>query len=257
MKFPRNFVFKPGHHVTFLHCFPIPFRRVNQSTTVGAICSRTRREQSENRRKCPNIGRNCSKKSELSKINGTTRNRQKFPKLDGIGDHPKRDAIFRDRCSQKCAKSNEFRYRRYWGGDNGCNLHVNTVDFFLNKSCEVLLTIKGANVAWQKMAFIFHWSVSKYTSLHERISYHGVIWFPGYFITIVTIVMHNNISKVVRNKLDLKNKDRTRLFSLENLRLNALLFCYSGNVRLSTGLCISPVQGERHLSDWVSYRLLS
>ena len=56
--------------------------------------------------------------------------------------------------------------------------------------------------------------------------------------------MHNNISKVVRNKLDLKNKDRTRLFSLENLRLNALLFCYSGNVRLSTGLCISPVQGD-------------
>lgn len=102
------------------------------------------------------------------------------------------------------------------------------------------------------MAFIFHWSVSKYTSLHEKISYHGVIWFPGYFITIVTIVMHNNISKVVRNKLDLKNKDRTRLFSLENLRLNALLFCYSGNVRLSTGLCISPVQGERHWAiEWV------
>ena len=115
----------------------------------------------------------------------------------------------------------------------------------------MLLTIKGANVAWQKMAFIFHWSVSKYTSLHEKISYHGVIWFPGYFITIVTIVMHNNISKVVRNKLDLKNKDRTRLFSLENLRLNALLFCYSRNVRLSTGLCLLCKENATWAIKWV------
>ena len=130
MKFFRNFVFKSSRHVTFPHSFPIPFRRVNQSTTVGAICNRTRREQSENRRKCPNIGRNCSKKSKLSKINRTTRKRQKFPKLDGIGDHQKRDAIFRGRYSLKCAKSNEFRYRRYWGGDGGCNLHECTVIFF-------------------------------------------------------------------------------------------------------------------------------